>query len=137
MSIITCLCYQKLTLYFLRISLPDSWETLDPLSMQRNGAAVCAVDGGIVVMGGDDANDENLATCERYTVSTGKWTPIASMCKSRYGAGACMLDGKVHVVGGCSQVGFFRCFFLLNCFFWCVPFAGAGACMLDRKMHVV
>ena len=54
----------------------------------------------IYAVGGSDG--VNLNTVERYSISSGAWSPVAPMHVSRKFPGAECLGGVVYAIGGCD-----------------------------------
>ena len=72
------------------------------MNTPRTGhAAVLLANGKVLVAGGDDPNEQGLASAEIYDPATNKWTSTGSMLTPRVARGAVVLkDGRVLVTGG-------------------------------------
>ena len=83
------------------------WSTLDaPLPTPRAGAGAVAMDGTLVVLGGESpAQVPGHAEVEAYDPAQGRWTTLAPLPKGRHGTQATLLDGVLHVAAGSGDRG--------------------------------
>ena len=79
----------------------DTWEAVDPMSVNRYSFNLLVAGGSAIVIGGWDGDFTNHATTEIYNAEFGVWEagPILtggrSNCRS-----VVMADGRVLVTGG-------------------------------------
>jgi hypothetical protein len=92
----------------------DTWTVVrGPLTPRDRASATLLADGRVLVVGGVDANDGALGTCELYDPSTGEWSATGSLSDlgvdlrrtlpfwMRWGHTATLLaDGRVLIAGG-------------------------------------
>ena len=57
-------------------------------------------DMGLIVLGGVDGENSNLASVECYDPSTKEWFALPDMSVARFGCAAAWVDGLLYVVGG-------------------------------------
>jgi hypothetical protein len=82
-----------------------TWRTgLAPLPTPRGGFAAAAVDGEILVIGGE-APGRAYALVEAYDPSTDRWRTLAPLGTARHGIQAAVCDGAVFVAAGGRMVG--------------------------------
>lgn len=83
------------------------WTTLDqPIPTQRAGAATVAVDGELLVMGGESvAQVAAHAEVERLDPATGRWTRETPLPQGRHGTQAVVLDDLVWIAAGSGNRG--------------------------------
>ncbi|WP_375758441.1 kelch repeat-containing protein [Corallococcus exercitus] len=86
----------------------EPWSLTGSLAGLRAGhEAALLPDGRVLVMGGDRADNEFLATAELYDPATGTWGPTGSMADARWQFTATLLpDGRVLAVGGLNSPDF-------------------------------
>jgi N-acetylneuraminic acid mutarotase len=70
----------------------------------RSGIAAAALDGEILVFGGE-ATDGTFDEVEGYDPQTDSWRAYAPMPTARHGLGAAVVNGRVHVIAGGPQPG--------------------------------
>jgi fibronectin type III domain protein/Kelch motif protein len=85
--------------------LADRWQPVALMSSARSGATATRLgDGRVLVVGGLDGANTNLATGEVYDPVANTWTPVDSahpLSAGRADAGSALLsDGDVLIVGG-------------------------------------
>lgn len=83
------------------------WSTLAaPLPTQRAGTATVAIDGKLVVMGGESMSQvESHREVEAYDPATQTWLTLAPLPVGRHGTQATLLNGKLHLVAGSGNRG--------------------------------
>lgn len=81
-----------------------AWMTLPPesnLPTERAGSTSIALNGEIVVLGGESASQQPAhAEVEALDPSTGSWRTLAPMNTGRHGTQVVLHDGKLYVVAG-------------------------------------
>ncbi len=84
------------------LSAPDSWLPAGPLNTARyNHTATLLPTGEVLVVGGQDTNNQPLASAELYDPGTDSWSSAGSLSVARYGHTATLLaSGEVLVAGG-------------------------------------
>lgn len=100
-----------------------TWETTQPMSESRAGAAVAVTGSFVYVIGGSGAESEALRTAERFDVNTGIWEVLSQMLVPRSFAAAHVLHERLYVccgVGGSAKARYPR---VLECL---------GACPSSR-----
>ena len=60
---------------------------------------------GLIVLGGVDGANSNLASVECYDPSTKEWFALSDMSVARFGCAAAWFDGLLYVVGGEASKG--------------------------------
>jgi hypothetical protein len=80
----------------------SSWEALPSISTpQEDAVAVALGDGRVLVAGGLDRDDIDLASAEVMAADGSSWSAVAPMRTARYGAvGGLLPGGRVIVAGG-------------------------------------
>ena len=73
---------------------------LPPLCKPRSKAAAVALDGKVLVIGGQGPRETLLRSVEEYDPATGRWRLIAPLHTARSGCAAVVVGGCVMVVGG-------------------------------------
>ena len=83
------------------------WSTLPaPLPTQRAGAPAVAMDGRLVVLGGESpAQVPGHGEVEAYDPATQRWSTLPPLPRGRHGTQATMLDGVLHVAAGNGDRG--------------------------------
>ena len=83
------------------------WSTLPaPLPTQRAGAPAVAMDGRLVVLGGESpAQVPGHGEVEAYDPATQRWSTLPPLPRGRHGTQATMLDGVLHVAAGSGDRG--------------------------------
>lgn len=83
------------------------WTTLDaPLPTPRGGAGAVALDGSLLVMGGESARQVPAhSEVEAYDPASGQWITLAPLPRGRHGTQATVLEGAVHVAAGSGDRG--------------------------------
>jgi len=81
------------------------WCPFPPMLIERCDACAAVVDGHMIVMGGWDARNRALDSCEMYDPDQKRWCSVPSMPTKRSGACAVAVDGKVIVLGGQDDTG--------------------------------
>lgn len=83
------------------------WSTLDaPLPTPRAGAGAVALDGTLLVMGGESARQVPAhAEVEAYDPASGRWRTLEPLPRGRHGTQATVLDGAVHIAAGSGNRG--------------------------------
>ena len=71
----------------------------------RRFTAAAVVDGKIYVVGGRDAQRQDLSSVEVYEPSSDTWTLVAPMGTARKQHGVAVLGGKLYAVGGHTDAG--------------------------------
>ena len=87
----------------------DTWTSLPDMPTPRAGLAAVVVDGAIYAIGGREepggpcsqGPGGQLATVERFDLSTETWTTVASLLRARSDLAAAALGGRIYVFGGC------------------------------------
>jgi hypothetical protein len=86
------------------LGAPGSWTQKKNLPMARAGAAACAADGILYVVGGDEPGDtqeyRQTKTLFAYDPGTDSWTQKRDMPTARRFPGVAVVDGIVYVIGG-------------------------------------
>ena len=77
-----------------------AWVPLAAMTTARSHAAYCRWNGKLVVVGGQDADDETLASVEAYDPMENRWQTLPSLPEPRSHMGACTCDGAIYVAGG-------------------------------------
>lgn len=82
-------------------------EPVAPLAQARAGhSASLLADGGLLVVGGFDAEVRPLASVERWLPAEKRWQTVAPLASARHGHTATRLsDGRVLVTGGVNAAG--------------------------------
>ena len=78
----------------------DQWTNLPPMSTERAGVAVCALNGLLYACGGEDASYTDLSSVEVFNPALAAWSAVAPMPAARRSACAAALGGRVYVCGG-------------------------------------
>ncbi len=78
---------------------PDTYTIKAPMAQQRVGLAAGLIGDDVIYVAGGD-KDGQYKTCESYTISKDKWTPIAPMNQGRRGAVGVVFGGHFYVFGG-------------------------------------
>lgn len=83
------------------------WSTLPaPLPTQRAGAPAVAMDGRLVVLGGESpAQVPGHGEVEAYDPATQRWSTLPPLPRGRHGTQATMLDGVLYVAAGSGDRG--------------------------------
>lgn len=81
-----------------------SWSTAEPLPVPRSGLSGVAVDGTIVVLGGE-REDVTFADANRYNPSTGTWEALPPMPTARHGLASAYLGGLLYAITGSVKAG--------------------------------
>ncbi len=83
------------------------WTTADaPLPTPRAGTASVAVDGKLIVMGGESMAQERAHDeVQAYDPATGKWENLNALPVGRHGTQATVLDSVVHISAGSGNRG--------------------------------
>ena len=76
------------------------WRPIPPMSGPRFGACSVIIDNEMWVMGGQDDDDNDLATVEVYSPKTNSWRSCTPMSQRRDGAVAGVVGGRLVVAGG-------------------------------------
>merc|ERR1712228_1094057 len=79
----------------------QQWTDIEHMSEPRSYAASAGLGGCIYVCGG--ANDDYLASAERFDLGAGQWETIAQMSTRRFGSGASSLGHFLYIIGGCNE----------------------------------
>lgn len=84
------------------MAAPGSWTRKANMPIRNSGAAACALDGILYVVGGEETfgGGPELSTLYAYDPKTDSWTRKADMPTARRWAAACVLDGIIYVLGG-------------------------------------
>ena len=80
------------------------WRPVAPMHCARRFTAAAVVDGKIYVVGGRDAQRQDLSSVEVYEPSSDTWTLVAPMSTARKQHGVAVLGGKLYAVGGHTEV---------------------------------
>lgn len=83
------------------------WSTAPtPLPTPRSGVAVAAVDGKIVVLGGESADQASAhVEVEAFDPSTSTWSRLDDMPVGRHGTQAVAVDDALHLIAGSGNRG--------------------------------
>lgn len=83
------------------------WQTLEaPLPTQRAGAGTVAMDGKLVVLGGESVRQvPGHSEVEAYDPATARWTTLAPLPRGRHGTQATMIGPALHMVAGSGDRG--------------------------------
>ena len=87
----------------------DAWTSLPDMPTPRAGLAAVVADRAIYAIGGRDqpggpcsqGPGGQLATVERFDLTTETWSTVASLPRARSELAAAALGGKIYVFGGC------------------------------------
>jgi len=84
-----------------------SWSTVPaPLPTPRSGVAVVAVNGRILVLGGESANQRSAhAEVEAFDASTSTWSRLDAIPVGRHGTQAVVVDNALHLIAGSGNRG--------------------------------
>ncbi len=83
------------------------WRTLEaPLPTERAGTATVALNGLLVVLGGESGSQvESHDEVEAYDPVRNQWIRLPSLPVGRHGTQATLLNGEVHIVSGSGNRG--------------------------------
>ena len=83
------------------------WQTLEaPLPTPRAGAAAVAMDGRLLVLGGESARQvPGHAEVEAYDPAAARWTALSPLPRGRHGTQATMLGEALHIAAGSGDRG--------------------------------
>lgn len=83
------------------------WRTLAaPIPTQRAGTATVALNGLLVVLGGESTSQvEAHSEVEAYNPETEKWRSLPPLPVGRHGTQATLFDGELHIVAGSENRG--------------------------------
>lgn len=86
-------------------SKEDRWRTAKPMPLPQAGTAGVAVEGGIMVFGGEIfvPQPDVFANVWRYDLSRDEWLGLPDLPTPRHGLGAGRIGDKIFVVGGATQ----------------------------------
>ena len=82
----------------------QKWKTGAPLPTARSGIAAVALQGHVLVFGGEST----AGTCsenEAYNVRANSWQSLAPMPTARHGLGATVVGDEVYVISGGPKPG--------------------------------
>ena len=87
----------------------DAWTSLPDMPTPRAGLAAAAVNGAIYAIGGrgqpggpcSQGPGGQLATVERFDLTTETWSTVESLPRARSDLAAAALGGRIYVFGGC------------------------------------
>jgi N-acetylneuraminic acid mutarotase len=82
----------------------DQWQTLASLPTPRSGTATAALDGRVLVFGGEEGGG-TFKENEAYDPGTGSWATLAPLPTPRHGIGAAVVNNIVYVPGGAPIPG--------------------------------
>jgi N-acetylneuraminic acid mutarotase len=80
------------------------WSEATPLPAPRGGLSGVAVDGTIVVLGGERGSTA-YADVHRYDPASGSWDALPSMPTARHGLASAYLDGSLYAISGSLVAG--------------------------------
>jgi N-acetylneuraminic acid mutarotase len=86
-----------------------TWSARAPLPTARSGVAAAALDGRLLVLGGEGNDASPLGVFEEveaYDPERDAWATLAPMPTPRHGIGAARVGDRVHVPGGGAVEGF-------------------------------
>ena len=78
----------------------NKWEEIADMQQERSCAFGVATQGKIFVAGGQGTGNEQLNSCEVYTISTNRWQFIASLNVPRLWGSMVCVNGTLYVLGG-------------------------------------
>lgn len=83
------------------------WSTLEaPLPTPRAGTASIAVDGRLIVAGGETWLQPTAhSEVERFDPATGQWDLLPPLAHGRHGTGLVWYAGALHIASGCGNRG--------------------------------
>eukprot|EP00971_Amphidinium_carterae_P167973 3328057-Amphidinium_carterae.1 len=84
------------------------WEEIAPMCQARRYCAAASLGAAMYVLGGEGADGDALASCERFDVAAGvwdNWHAIAPMRVSRRRCAATTLGTTIYVLGGEGKEG--------------------------------
>jgi N-acetylneuraminic acid mutarotase len=87
----------------------ETWTTLAPLPMGRDGLGAAVIGhsiyaiGGRPETGGPCSGFTQFADVERYDIASNTWTAVAPLPTPRSDVGAIAHGGKIYVFGGCKE----------------------------------
>lgn len=80
------------------------WNALARLPEELTGAVVSAVDGKIVVIGGNPASGVPTAAVNAFDLNLRIWTPLSAAPQSLGYPAVAVLNGSIFVAGGCVRL---------------------------------
>ncbi|XP_050432390.1 ring canal kelch homolog isoform X2 [Adelges cooleyi] len=82
----------------------NKWLTIEQtMTIERQDAAVCSLNGYIFIFGGSDTNNDTLMSAEAYDTNSKTWWKIPDMFKRRTNALAVSNNGLIYVIGGNNE----------------------------------
>lgn len=82
------------------------WSTSpNPIPTQRAGTTAVALDGSVVVIGGESAQSTAHNETEAYSTLINGWVRLANLQQGRHGTQAIMNNGSIYVVAGSGAQG--------------------------------
>lgn len=83
-----------------------TWTTLaEPIPTPRAGNSAAAIDGQVVVAGGESARPIAHTEVEALDPATGHWKAWPSLVQARHGTGIAVVNGKLYTCSGCGRRG--------------------------------
>jgi N-acetylneuraminic acid mutarotase len=82
---------------------PGTWSTKAPLSGPRENHGVLALDGRIIVVGGNAGADSQIVKTEEYDPATDRWRTRAPMPFGSHHIATALLNGKIYTFGGFTK----------------------------------
>jgi hypothetical protein len=84
--------------------LSGLWREAAPMAMARSYFGLCGLSGGeLYAIGGEDVNDEQLASVERYNPDLDTWSAAPSLPRPRSLHCACTVGDALYVLGGVEE----------------------------------
>lgn len=84
----------------------NKWTTLaEPIPTPRAGNSAAAIDGLVVIAGGESKRPLAHAEVEALDPRNGKWQSWPSLLQGRHGTGIAVVDGKLYISSGCGRRG--------------------------------
>jgi N-acetylneuraminic acid mutarotase len=82
------------------------WSTsTDPIPTQRAGTTTVALDGSVVVIGGESVQPTAHNETQAYSTLTNKWVSLANLQQGRHGTQAILNNGAIYIVAGAGTQG--------------------------------
>jgi N-acetylneuraminic acid mutarotase len=74
------------------------------MAVERWQLGLCELNGELYATGGLDADEETLASVERYDPSEDTWSAAPALPRHRYGRCACAVADAMYVIGGTEPI---------------------------------
>ncbi|MEA2528252.1 MAG: hypothetical protein QOF73_5479 [Thermomicrobiales bacterium] len=80
----------------------DGWTTLAPLPVPRGGLSGVAVEGRVVVLGGE-RGDTTFADANAFDPATNNWTALPPMPTARHGLASAAVGNTIYAIAGSTR----------------------------------